>query len=57
VKCSFCGENLKRGTGKMFVKTDGTVMYFDSSKCEKYMLMGRNKKRMKWANKSKAKPQ
>ncbi|PIN85926.1 50S ribosomal protein L24 [Candidatus Woesearchaeota archaeon CG10_big_fil_rev_8_21_14_0_10_44_13] len=37
-KCSFCGENLRRGTGKMFVHTDGRIAYFCSMKCEKNML-------------------
>jgi len=36
--CSFCGETLKRGTGKMFVKKDGKIFYFCSTKCEKNLL-------------------
>ncbi|MBU0615827.1 MAG: 50S ribosomal protein L24e [Nanoarchaeota archaeon] len=35
VKCTFCGEQLERGTGKMYVQKDGKVLYFCSSKCEK----------------------
>ena len=34
-KCSFCGEVLRKGTGKMFVHTDGRISYFCSSKCER----------------------
>lgn len=37
-KCSFCGDVLERGTGKMYVKVDSKVLYFCSSKCEKNML-------------------
>ncbi|MFH1623026.1 MAG: 50S ribosomal protein L24e [Candidatus Aenigmatarchaeota archaeon] len=35
MKCSFCGRPLKSGTGKMFVKKDGTVYYWCSRRCEK----------------------
>lgn len=38
VKCTFCGNVIKRGKGKMYVKTDAKVLYFCSSKCEKNML-------------------
>lgn len=38
VKCSFCGQDLVRGTGKMFVKKEGAVFFFCSNKCEKNML-------------------
>jgi len=38
VKCSFCKNEIERGTGKMFVKNDGKIFYFCSSKCEKNML-------------------
>ncbi|MBW2989352.1 50S ribosomal protein L24e [Candidatus Woesearchaeota archaeon] len=38
VKCTFCGEVLKPGTGKMYVKTDAKILYFCSGKCEKNML-------------------
>jgi large subunit ribosomal protein L24e len=49
MKCSFCGSNFKPGTGKMFVKIDGTVYFFDKSKCEKNFLMGREAKKRKWS--------
>ncbi|MFH0978693.1 MAG: 50S ribosomal protein L24e [Candidatus Woesearchaeota archaeon] len=48
-KCSFCGETLKPGTGKMYVKKDGKILYFDSNKCEKNMIkLGRNPRKFKW---------
>ncbi|NMX20850.1 50S ribosomal protein L24e [ANME-1 cluster archaeon GoMg4] len=49
-KCSFCDAPLEPGTGKMFVKRDGTVYYFCSSKCERNLLKLRRKRRkLKWA--------
>jgi large subunit ribosomal protein L24e len=37
-KCTFCGTNITRGTGKMFVQKDAKILNFCSSKCEKNML-------------------
>lgn len=37
-KCSFCGEPIEPGTGKMFVRKDGTILYFDTNKCYKNMI-------------------
>ncbi|MCL1978629.1 MAG: 50S ribosomal protein L24e [Methanomassiliicoccaceae archaeon] len=37
-KCSFCGSNIEPGTGKMYVKKDGTVLNFDTGKCYKNMV-------------------
>jgi len=39
--CSFCGVTLEPGTGKMFVKKDGTIFYFCSTKCENNHKLGR----------------
>ncbi len=38
VKCTFCGNELVRGTGLMYVKEDGTIFYFDRRKCRMNML-------------------
>jgi len=49
MKCSFCGEEIERGTGKMYVKKDGKILYFCSMKCEKNMLkLGRKPLQTKW---------
>jgi large subunit ribosomal protein L24e len=48
MKCSFCGGNIKPGTGKMFVKNDGNVFYWCSSKCDKNYNLGRSPKKLKW---------
>ena len=37
-KCTFCGLNMPRGTGKMFVQKDAKILYFCSTKCEKNMF-------------------
>ena len=56
MKCSFCNENIEQGTGKMFVKDDGKIFYFCSSKCEKNMFkLGREPKHVDWVVKKKAK--
>lgn len=48
-KCSFCGSLLGFGTGKMFVKRDGTVLTFCSRKCEMNVTkLGRDPKKVKW---------
>jgi ribosomal protein L24E len=39
----------------MFVKNDGTILYFDKSKCKKYYLIGRRAKKLKWVKKIKQK--
>ena len=47
--CSFCDNPLARGTGLMYVKKDGTVFYFCSSKCRKNTLkLKREGRRQKW---------
>lgn len=47
--CSFCGNDVEPGTGKMFVRKDGTVFFFCSSKCEKNLLdLGRVPRTVRW---------
>jgi large subunit ribosomal protein L24e len=47
--CSFCGATIVPGTGIMYVKNDGTILWFCSSKCMKYMLKyHKDAKRLKW---------
>lgn len=54
MKCSFCSEEIEKGTGKMFVRNDGKLFYFCSSKCEKNMLkLRREPKNVKWVTKKK----
>ena len=47
--CSFCGKEIEPGTGRMYVKKDGTVLYFCSSKCYKNMMeLHRVPRRVRW---------
>jgi large subunit ribosomal protein L24e len=36
--CSFCGEQIEPGTGKMYVRKDGTTLLFCTNKCYKNMV-------------------
>jgi len=50
--CSFCGEKIEPGTGKMFIKTDGTTYQFCTNKCKKNMLkLKRLPRRVRWTKK------
>lgn len=47
--CSFCGKEMEPGTGKMYVKKDGTVYLFCTNKCSKNMVdMGRVSRTVTW---------
>jgi large subunit ribosomal protein L24e len=47
--CSFCGAEIEPGTGKMYVKKDGTVLLFCTHKCSKNMVsMKRVPRRTTW---------
>ncbi len=49
MKCSFCGDELTPGTGKLYIKKDGKVLTSCSNKCQKHMLKLRHKPRdFKW---------
>lgn len=49
-KCTFCGEVMEQGTGKLFVQKDGKVLFFCSSKCEKNLLkLNRKPFRTRWS--------
>ena len=38
MECSFCGKEIPKGTGYMYVKKDGTTYYFCSRKCRKNQI-------------------
>ncbi len=49
VNCSFCDGPLVKGTGLIYVKKDGTLYNFCSSKCRKNTLnLKREGRRQKW---------
>jgi len=48
-KCSFCGEEIRFGTGKIFVYKNGKILNFCANKCEKNMMkLGRTARNLKW---------
>ena len=48
-QCSFCAGEIEPGTGRMYVKRDGTVFNFCSSSCRKQQIdLGRVGHRLKW---------
>ncbi len=49
VKCHFCGAEIEKGTGLMYVMNDGTVLWFCSRKCFRNWQLGRNPRKLKWA--------
>lgn len=49
VKCSFCGTNIEQGTGKLYAKNDGTLLYYCSNKCEvNHLELKRTPRHIKW---------
>ncbi len=47
--CTFCRYPIKPGTGLVYVKTDGTMLRFCSSKCYKSAIKyKRNPRKLKW---------
>jgi large subunit ribosomal protein L24e len=50
-KCSFSGKKIPFGTGKMYVKNNGTVLWFLNSKCEKnFLKLKRDARKFKWTS-------
>ena len=51
-ECSFCGNKIEPGTGKIFIKNDGQILHFCNSKCEKNMMnLKRKDRETKWTKK------
>ena len=54
MKCSFSGKEIPMGTGKMYVKKDGTILWFSSLKAQKNMLqLKRKANKIRWTEDSK----
>ncbi|MET1101392.1 MAG: 50S ribosomal protein L24e [Pyrodictiaceae archaeon] len=47
-RCTYCGKEIEPGTGMMYVKNDGAILWFCSSKCFKLWRMKRDPRRLKW---------
>ncbi len=51
--CSFCKHELERATGKMYVRRDGSALYFCSTKCQRNMMkLGRSPRNVLWLTKN-----
>lgn len=49
MSCAFCGSDILPGSGKLFVKKDGTVFRFCAAKCQRNQLgLGRVPRYVKW---------
>ncbi len=47
--CSFCGNEIEPGTGKLYIRKDGTIYHFCSSKCQKNLLkLKRVPRKVRW---------
>ncbi|MEA2071869.1 MAG: 50S ribosomal protein L24e [Asgard group archaeon] len=47
--CAFCGSPIEPGTGTMYVKNDGSLLWFCSRKCRISMIKHkRNPRKLKW---------
>jgi len=47
--CSFCGHEFSLGSGIMYVRNDGTILWFCSSKCRKSSVeLKRDARKIRW---------
>ncbi|MBK5112594.1 MAG: 50S ribosomal protein L24e [Candidatus Heimdallarchaeota archaeon] len=47
--CAFCASGIEPGTGTMYVKNDGSILWFCSRKCRVSMVdFKRNPRKLKW---------
>ncbi|MFZ8856624.1 MAG: 50S ribosomal protein L24e [Candidatus Caldarchaeales archaeon] len=57
-RCAFCGREFPHGVGMLYVKRDGSTLWFCSRKCRVYMAEQRkDPRKLKWTvagSKSKA---
>ena|SRR3989338_5584341 len=47
-RCNFCGNEIEKGTGMIFVEKIGKVRNFCSSKCERNVDLGRVPRHTRW---------
>ncbi len=51
-KCAFCGREFPHGKGTLYVKNDGTRLWFCSRKCRISMIdFKRDPRKFKWTEK------
>ena len=48
-KCTFCGKEQEDYKGLFYIKNDGSILYFSSSKCFKnHFKLRRDKRKIGW---------
>ncbi|MDW8435984.1 MAG: 50S ribosomal protein L24e [Candidatus Caldarchaeum sp.] len=48
-KCAFCEREFVHGRGMLFVRNDGTLLWFCSRKCRIYMIeQKKDARKVKW---------
>ena len=47
-QCDYCGGEVEPGTGTMYVRTNGAVVHYCSSKCEANADLGRESRDLEW---------
>lgn len=54
-KCAFSGRPIAQGTGTMFVRKDGRILYFEGMKAQKnFFKLGRKPRETRWTEEFKA---
>ncbi|MEM1944833.1 MAG: 50S ribosomal protein L24e [Nitrososphaerota archaeon] len=50
-RCSFCGREFIHGSGMLYVRNDGTQLWFCSRRCRVYMVeQKRDPRKLKWTS-------
>ena len=48
-ECTFCGDEIRPGTGNQYIRNDATVHYFCSNKCRiNQQKLKRKARKLKW---------
>ncbi|MGC8538626.1 MAG: 50S ribosomal protein L24e [Candidatus Micrarchaeia archaeon] len=47
MKCSYCTREIEKGTGLMYVKKNGAIRYYCSSRCFKFDVIYRKRQNPK----------
>ncbi|MDJ0273787.1 MAG: 50S ribosomal protein L24e [Nitrososphaerota archaeon] len=48
-RCAFCGREFPHGVGTLYVKRDGSLLWFCSRKCRVYMIEQRkDPRKLRW---------
>jgi large subunit ribosomal protein L24e len=47
--CTFCSQAIEAGTGKLYIRRDGTMLHFCSAKCKRNQVdLGRVNRHVGW---------